>query len=182
MIRFRDVDYKRNIINLYPVDKKVRCVFQIGVNSTVGLPRDFECYHIDFGLAGIACMEDIDTILAWKNCKELRIFDQCNIVYKLYQRIDEFKQLTNLEVLHLRIDEKNSEEIQLKTFFGIFPKLQRIEFECCNVEEGKLEAFLDKEKLWTIEEFERIKSRDYAAAYVRKGALEKYRAPKYVIA
>lgn len=182
MIRFRDVDYKRNIINLYPVDKKVRCDFQIGVNLTLGLPRDFECYHIDFGLAGIACLGDIDTILSWKNCKELGIFDQCNIAYKLFQRIDELKQLNDLEVLHLRIDEKSLEDIELMKFFAIFPKLQRIEFEYYNIEESKLETFLGKKKLWTLEEFERIESRVYAAAYVRKCASEKYRVPNYVIA
>lgn len=182
MIRFRDVDYKRNIIILYPNEKKVRCNFQIGDQLTLGLPTDFEYYDIDFGWAGVACLDDIETILSWKNAKELKITDRCHIAYKLRQRIDELRQMKYLEVLHLRINAKNFENIELEAFFGNFTKLQRIEFDYCSVEERKFGEFEEMEKLWNIGEFERVQCRDGVAAYVRKGAIEKYRNFNYVIA
>lgn len=114
----------------------------------------------------------------------MEIFDAYNVIFTLLQRIDELKELANLEVLHLCLQPSNLEySARLREFLVNFPKLQRIEFSYSSDfnDEAKSE-FQGLEHLWIVDEFERIESHLWKVQYVRKGAPEKYRGQNYVIA
>lgn len=112
-----------------------------------GVPKDYAEYDITFKYPAKPSTENIDSILQWKNAREMIIRDQDDAVVSLYKRIDELSQLKKLSELDLDMNDDTHEQFKVATFMDNMIGLKKISFTANHMTEEQKKEFEFKNKI-----------------------------------
>lgn len=140
--RFTDGDNK---ITIYPYKKEVNAAFFSGENLTFGIPTNYRVYSLKFDNTARIIAEDIDNILKWQDATTLHISDNCDLAYDLSQRIDEMKEMRNLEQLGLSIQRKSYSYLNLELILLNLPALEYVTLNATQLTDAELVEFVERQ-------------------------------------
>lgn len=164
---FSTVDFFSNYIHLYTQDRHAVGLFTESFDLLAGFPVNYDSYRLEFTKNAVLSDRDLDVILSWKTVEQLNIAEDSGIIEKLYKRMDQFKELRNLEVLKLTIHPYSVDRITFKPFFENFPQLRRIDFRFVRFAPLAIENFLNAQII--PDNFRKIVAVDASSvAYLRK--------------
>lgn len=167
LIRFGDIDHRRNYVTLAPINRRIAADFHQGFNLTLGLPANYVNYTLTFSSNAIITVADMEHVLTWTSVRYLAISDECNVAQHFLKRIDALKAMQDLEMLRLDIHAYAMPAIILKPFFDTLAKLKRIDFAFRgNVSWLSRERFIRRQAV--PGQFRRVKSRPATLSYVKK--------------
>lgn len=141
IMRFTD---DRNEITIYPVTKRVEAHFYTGENRTFGIPSDYKSYTVNFDENTKIIPADVDYILQWHNATALFLLDNSNLAVDFMQRIDEMKELRNLEELELSVQRDSYGELFVDRFLFNLPALEYVTLTATQLTHEEFEQFVDK--------------------------------------
>lgn len=107
-----------------PQSRRIVIDFRDGGIALSGIPTDYLEYYVT--LSSPLFDENIDSIVQWKQAQKLSIRDIDGVAVRLTQRIDEFKQLTDLWELQLYIQGHTYRRLKVATFIDNLPSLNGI--------------------------------------------------------
>lgn len=140
-------DGQGNQIAIYPTWQSVVATFHAGANLTLGIPNNYQTYHLLFDGESSFTKTDLDYILEWKETRSLSINSEDDIALKLFQRIDEFKQMEHLERFFVYIQRHSYKDIKVGKFLEQFKSLKLAQFSCFSLGSGEIKEFANSQHL-----------------------------------
>lgn len=139
-MRFTD---DRNEITIHPISKRVAAHFFTGGNRTFGIPSDYKTYTIHFDENTKLIPADVDYILQWRNATTLFLRDNSNLAIDLLHRIDEMKEMRDLEELELSVQSNSYVDLFVERFLFNLPALEYAKFTATQLTDKEFEEFMD---------------------------------------
>lgn len=107
----------------------------------------FSWYYVRYEHPANGIIENIDAIVQWKEAEDLDLHDNGDMVVDLFQRIDEFANLTKLMKLTLVINGNTYDKINVATFINNLPSLVQILIRTERVTAAQIEEFKSKNEI-----------------------------------
>lgn len=139
-------DGQGNQIAIYPIWQSVVATFHAGANLTLGIPSNYQTYHLLFDGESSFTTTDLDYILEWKETRSISINSEDDIAVKLLQRIDELKQLEHLERFFVYIERHSFRNVKVVQFLDQLKSLQLAQFSCYSLSKEEIEEFVKSQQ------------------------------------
>lgn len=132
-----------NRISIYPGVQYASALiyFRDGENPLSGVPHNFYSYKLFYTHPAKPTTENIDNILQWKRATEITVHDDSDVSVSLLQRIDELKELEQLERLSLAIQASTYKRVNVTTLVSKMWTLDEVNFLSNAMSEAQIEEF-----------------------------------------
>lgn len=138
-------DTKKNTIHISPKTKVLNAFFRFGHQMTLNLPSDYLEYNIVFNKVEIT-EADMDYILQWRQATSLIVYDQSDFIYKLSQRIDEFKEFKDLKSFSFDLQLESYEKFKLQSILNGPQSLESVNIYRSSLRPNEFSEFVQKNK------------------------------------
>lgn len=126
---FRFEDEYDNVVTVDTIGV-VKAKLKNGKNLTLGLPNDYEQYHISIFNTTLLSTHDYDYIIQWKNVVYLELLDNTNdIAYDLFERVAELKYWKKLLTFKVKLQVTSYQKLEVATFLKQIPSILLLDFE-----------------------------------------------------
>lgn len=129
-----------NTIILRPKVSRAHIEFNYGENRLRGVPKNYHEYFIHFSYFAPS-VENVNSILLWRQAKSLKIVDRHNIAGSLIKHIDAFSKLKELKLLELSINFYTYDKVDVAVLVHKLSALREMVFTSERMTEEQMQEF-----------------------------------------